>query len=222
MTSKPISSDVTHSVASPQTRAFAEEYTLEATPQNAEHGNLSNRKARPVFKHPTRAEELTGHNVVKIAPREGLNIQIGNVRVTWKARGEQTGFHFATYECELQPGAGVPLHKHPFAESFYVLQGQLDFGRLNEQGRQEWLACDAGDSVVAPPNAPHAILNRSDSPARFLSTSTYQHELLLTLGGAEVDIAAPLPAEPDPDDFRHFEAVARPFQGYWVHLADLG
>ena len=55
-------------------------------------------------------EELSGHNVRKIGASDGDVTQIGNVRVTWKARGKDTGFQFGVMESELRPQTGVPLH----------------------------------------------------------------------------------------------------------------
>ena len=100
------------------------------------------------MKEPTRREELTDHNVQKLGTEEGDITQIGTLRLTWKARGEKTGFQFGVYESELPPGAVIPLHKHPFAEFFYVLDGTISFGRVNREGASEWLTCQAGESVL--------------------------------------------------------------------------
>ena len=70
------------------------------------------------MKHPRGWEELIDHNVQKLGTEEGDITQIGTPRLTWKARGEKTGFQFGIYESELPPGAAIPLHKHPFAELF--------------------------------------------------------------------------------------------------------
>ena len=113
----------------------------------------------------TRWEELTDHNVQKLGTEEGDITQIGTLRLTWKARGEKTGFQFGVYESELPPSAGIPLHQHPFAEFFYILEGTINFGRLNAEGALEWLTCDAGESVLAPANVPHTTQNQSDRPS---------------------------------------------------------
>jgi hypothetical protein len=44
-------------------------------------------------------------------------------------RGASTGFQFGIYQTELTPGAIVPLHKHPFAEFLYVLDGSFTFNQ---------------------------------------------------------------------------------------------
>ena len=75
--------------------------------------------------------------VKKLGPKEGRTIQIGNVRLTWKATGADTGYGTSIYEMDLAPGAGIPVHSHPYAEVFYVVSGHTDFLRFDEQGKEE-------------------------------------------------------------------------------------
>ena len=49
---------------------------------------------------------------------------------------------------------------HPFPEFFYVLEGNLSIGYWNNQGVTEWDACEAGESLVVQPNAPHTFFTR--------------------------------------------------------------
>lgn len=168
--------------------------------------------------HPTIVEEIAGHNVFKVGRKEGKTVRIGNVRFTWRTRGENTGYQFAVYEMSLEPGVGIPLHKHPYAEFFYVLEGQIDFGRLRADGGQEWIRALAGESVTAPVNAPHAFHNKTDQPARFLSMSVYYHEMVLDETSIEIGIDDPMPANPDPAEFMRFVEVATRYQGYNVEL----
>ena len=170
------------------------------------------------MKKPNNWDELRDHNVQKLRAEEGDVTQIGTLRLTWKARGEKTGFQFGIYETELAPGAGIPLHKHPFAEFFYVLEGSIHFGRLNADGVLEWLVCEAGESVVAPINAPHSSQNQSDRPARVLSVANFHHEFILVNGGRFVRKGDPLPAHPDPGEFQRFDEFASQYGGYRVEL----
>jgi len=124
-------------------------------------------------------EEIVGHNVVKNDPNAGPVLDIGAIQLIWKAQGEDTGYSFSIFEMTLLPGYGLPLHKHPFAEFFYVVDGTVDFGRWNDTGTAEWMRCDARASVLAPPNAPHTFFNKSDQAAQILSVSTYHHERML-------------------------------------------
>ena len=132
---------------------------------------------------PTLLEEISGHNVFKLGQDQGPTTQIADLRLTWKAQGEETGYQFAMYEMTLHPGVGIPLHKHPYAESFYVLQGEVDFARLSDKGEIEWITGKAGESVTAPANAPHTFHNHTGLPAKFLSVSNHYHEVMLKSGG---------------------------------------
>jgi quercetin dioxygenase-like cupin family protein len=74
------------------------------------------------------------NGVKKLGPKEGRTKQVGDVRLTWKATGEDTGYATSVYEMDLPPGNGIPLHSHPYAEVFYVVMGYTDFLRVDEQG----------------------------------------------------------------------------------------
>ena len=140
------------------------------------------------------------NGVRKLGPKEGRTIEIAGVRLTWKVTGADTGYANSIYEMDLRPGKGIPLHSHPYAEVFYVIAGQVDFLRIDEQGREEWVRCTAGDTLIASANALHAFHNRTDQPARFLSSSGYYHEITLETYGKTVDVNAPLPAEKEPTE----------------------
>lgn len=138
--------------------------------------------------------------VRRVGPKEGRTIEIAGVRLTWKATGADTGFANSIYEMDLHPGQGIPLHSHPYAEVFYVVAGQVDFLRVDEQIDEEWVRCGPGDTLIAPANALHAFHNRTDDSARFLSSSGYHHEMTLETYGKTVDVNTPLPAEEEPTE----------------------
>jgi quercetin dioxygenase-like cupin family protein len=165
------------------------------------------------LKHPNDAEWIAGSRVIKLGRGEGQQVQLGNIGFTWKARGEDTGYQISMYEMTLAPQVGIPLHEHPYPEVFYVLEGQIDFARMTSEGMQEWIPCDAGESVVVSPNAPHTFFNHSDQPAKFLSFSNYQHEAIFK--DFEVD-GMDLSAPPDLEQFAHFGEVALKNHGHNV------
>jgi quercetin dioxygenase-like cupin family protein len=140
------------------------------------------------------------NGVKKLGPKEGRTKQVGGVRLTWKATGEDTGYSTSLYEMDLPPGKGIPLHSHPYAEVFYIVAGNTDFLRVNENGQEEWMRCGPGDTVVAPVNALHAFHNRTDRPTRFISSSVYYHEILLETFGQTVDVNDPLPPDGEPTE----------------------
>jgi mannose-6-phosphate isomerase-like protein (cupin superfamily) len=71
--------------------------------------------------------------VKKLEPKEGRTKQVGDVRLIWKATGEDTGYATSFYEMDLPPGKGIPIHSHPYAEVFYVVMGHTDFLRVDER-----------------------------------------------------------------------------------------
>jgi quercetin dioxygenase-like cupin family protein len=120
-------------------------------------------KANQIHSHGAR-EPLkviaASNGVKKLGPKEGRTMQIGDVRLTWKATGEDTGYATSFYEMDLPPDRSIALHSHPYAEVFYVVMGHTDFLRVEEQGQEEWVRCSPGDTLVAPMNALHAFHNR--------------------------------------------------------------
>ena len=118
---------------------------------------------------PTPLEEVIHHNVIKNNKTGGPALDIGPMQLLWRALGENTGYTFSIYETTVVPGMGIPLHKHPFAEFFYVLEGTLAFGSWNSQGAAEWNVYESGESLVVQPNAPHTFFNKSEHPCRMLS-----------------------------------------------------
>ncbi|MCD7058641.1 cupin domain-containing protein [Pelagibacterium xiamenense] len=77
------------------------------------------------------------------------------------------------FRSEDQPGFGPPMHVHHDAdETFYVLDGAVDFARGDER-----LTVRAGGTVHIPRGTPHTFRVREESPARMLT--------ILTPGGFE-------------------------------------
>jgi mannose-6-phosphate isomerase-like protein (cupin superfamily) len=58
-----------------------------------------------------------------------------------------------------QPGEGPRLHRHPYDETWVVIEGNLTF-----QSGDERFKAGAGDIVIVPPGAPHKFTN--DGPGR--------------------------------------------------------
>ena len=55
---------------------------------------------------------------------------------------------------DAEPGRGPSLHRHPYAELFFVLEGEGTFS----DGEAERVV-RPGDVVVVPPDEPHAFVN---------------------------------------------------------------
>ena len=60
---------------------------------------------------------------------------------------------------ESQPGHGPRLHRHPYDETWFILEGNLTF-----QAGDERLAAGPGAIVIVPPDTPHKCT--TDGPGR--------------------------------------------------------
>jgi len=58
-----------------------------------------------------------------------------------------------------QPGEGPRLHRHPYDETWVVIDGHVTF-----QSGEETFRAGPGDIVIVPPDAPHKFTN--DGPGR--------------------------------------------------------
>lgn len=107
-----------------------------------------------------------GGELITAAPREGRSVWVLGDRYTYKVTGKQTGGAYGTVEAEIYPGSGVPLHiHHREDESFYVLDGELEFvcgGRP--------FPARAGAFLHVPRGMLHSFRNVSGSVARMLVT----------------------------------------------------
>ena len=71
---------------------------------------------------------------------------------------------YTLMEDNLKPGFSLGLHRHDVhAETFYVLEGPIDF-YVND----EWISADAGTCIHVPPGAPHACRLPAGSTGRML------------------------------------------------------
>ena len=113
--------------------------------------------------------------VRKITRGEGERFDVAGAHLTWKVKAEDSGYAFSVCEQTLAPGEGVPLHSHSSPEVFYVLEGQADFFRIVE-GKGDWIGCEAGSTMILPPNSLHAFYDRSSEPCRVLGISTQLHQ----------------------------------------------
>ena len=113
--------------------------------------------------------------VRKVGPGEGERFDVVGAHITWKVKGEDSGYAFSICEQSLAPGEGVPLHSHSSPEVFYILAGQPDFLRIVE-GREDWIHCETGATMIMPPNSLHAFYNRTSEPCRVLGISTQLHQ----------------------------------------------
>jgi quercetin dioxygenase-like cupin family protein len=92
---------------------------------------------------------------------------MSELRANVLLHGEQTGGRLSVTEITVPPGAGPPLHRHDFDETFYLLEGELTF-----QIDEAIAAKGAGELAFVARNVPHALANHGDAPARYVLVCT--------------------------------------------------
>jgi len=75
--------------------------------------------------------------------------------------GEKQGAPFSVYIVSAKPGRGPPLHKHPYVEVAFTLEGCASITVGDEQREVK-----AGGIVVIPADTPHRFVNSGDTPLR--------------------------------------------------------
>jgi quercetin dioxygenase-like cupin family protein len=78
---------------------------------------------------------------------------------TGDLKGAEHGATISLILDHSEPGQGPRLHRHPYDETWVVVEGNLTF-----QAGEEKLKAGAGDIVIVPPGAPHKFTN--DGPGR--------------------------------------------------------
>jgi quercetin dioxygenase-like cupin family protein len=67
-----------------------------------------------------------------------------------------SGGRFEFFLAHAWPGGGPPLHTHPEAETFYVLDGQFEFSSYFD-GELKSAICGPGDTACIPGAVPHTF-----------------------------------------------------------------
>ena len=78
---------------------------------------------------------------------------------TGNLRGEEHGATISLILDHSDPGQGPRLHKHPYDETWVVIDGNITF-----QAGEEELTAGPGDILIVPPDTPHKFT--SDGPDR--------------------------------------------------------
>lgn len=75
--------------------------------------------------------------------------------------GETQGAPFSAYLVTAEPGQGPPLHKHPYVEVAFTIEGSATITVGDETHEVQ-----AGGIVVIPAKTPHRFVNSGQSPLR--------------------------------------------------------
>jgi quercetin dioxygenase-like cupin family protein len=61
-----------------------------------------------------------------LAPNEGEKQSLLTHTITWKVTASDTNDCYAMFEVIDTAGGSAPLHSHPWEETFYILEGELE------------------------------------------------------------------------------------------------
>ncbi len=87
--------------------------------------------------------------------------QLPFVGMSYEFVGETQGAPFSAYIVDARPGQGPPLHRHPYVEVAFTLEGCAAITVGNETHEVK-----AGGIVVIPANTPHRFVNSGDTVLR--------------------------------------------------------
>jgi mannose-6-phosphate isomerase-like protein (cupin superfamily) len=95
---------------------------------------------------------------------------------TGNLRGIEHGAAISLIIDRSEPGQGPRLHRHPYDETWVVIEGNLTF-----QAGDQQLDAGPGDIVLVPPETPHKFINRGPERANLVcihANPTFETEWL--------------------------------------------
>ena len=146
-------------------------------------------------------------SVYELGKDEGPALWFLNTLTFVKATGKQTGNAFGLIEQLAPVGPASPYHVHRAEdESFYVLEGQLEF--LSGERR---FTGGPGSYVFLPRDIPHGFRVVGTSPARYLVLSTPAgfERFMMEAGRPASTLTLPEPSLPD---MEKLAAIAAKYQ----------
>jgi quercetin dioxygenase-like cupin family protein len=122
---------------------------------------------------------------------DGERLRVLGTDVTLKATVDDTAGAVEWVEVAADQGTVVPPHRHPWGESYYVIDGSIDV----QVGSRHHVAT-AGAFVTIPPRAIHDFVVTSDR-ARFLHVSIGPGATAMFKEYSQTVPNAPDPADPE-------------------------
>jgi mannose-6-phosphate isomerase-like protein (cupin superfamily) len=142
---------------------------------------------------------------------EGEHLQVIADVVTIKAFGEATSGKMLMLENTVPAGSGPPtLHRHHYAEIFYILDGQFEIttleAELDDTGSTvRTMIATKGDTVAIPSLAWHNFKNIGETSGKFLAvhSPSGMEEFARKIGTPITDpLHPPVPSGPPSDEER--------------------
>lgn len=113
------------------------------------------------------AEKTRARKGIHLSPEEGRIFDLGPIRATFKADGEETQGRYSVSEWWLEPKTKGPgAHSHEEDDLFFVLEGTISFWVGDR-----WFDASRGSFVMAPGGTKHDFENRTTKRAGMLNVS---------------------------------------------------
>ncbi len=144
------------------------------------------------------AAPSTGRTFPHIPAGTGQAYNVIGELLTIKVTSAETEGRFAVLELTSPPGGGPPLHTHPSAETFTILEGAFEFSGVRDE-QIYTIRAAPGDTVFIPADAPHTYKVVGDTPGKTLLVLAPGDEMIAFFAEAGVPAdgqAPPAPAGP--------------------------
>ncbi|MGH7907505.1 MAG: cupin domain-containing protein [Candidatus Binataceae bacterium] len=102
-------------------------------------------------------------SVVTRRPGEGTRLTVLGDGARCLVAASESGGEWSLWEWTVPRDSGPPPHTHPWDETYFLLEGQVDIsidGKMRRAG--------AGELLYAPGGMAHTFKGASDAPARML------------------------------------------------------
>jgi len=123
-----------------------------------------------------------------LAPGEGEAHSLLTTTLVWKATASDTDGHYAMFEMIDTAGGSAPVHSHPWEETFYILEGEIEIQIGNYRER-----LSAGATSHVPANAFHAFTVTSAIARVLVIVSSASAEAFYREAGAKLKTLPPEP-----------------------------
>jgi quercetin dioxygenase-like cupin family protein len=123
-----------------------------------------------------------------LAAGEGDTHPLLTHTLIWKVTASDTDGHYAMFEMMDTSGGSAPVHSHPWEETFYILEGEIE---LQVGNRREKLS--AGATGHVPANAVHAFTVTSAIARVLVIISSATAEAFYREAGAKLKTLPPEP-----------------------------
>jgi quercetin dioxygenase-like cupin family protein len=124
-----------------------------------------------------------------LAAGEGDTHPLLTHTLVWKVASEDTNGHYAMFEMTDKFGGSAPVHSHPWEETFYILEGEIEIQIGN---RREILSAGAVGHI--PAKAVHAFKICSPIARVLLILAPASAEAFYREVGAKITIFPPDPS----------------------------